>query len=160
MKTKKPQAAQAAAATAGDSIDALLDLLQAALAAAANDPADVRVQRYNALVAMAAQHVALPHPVLALQLVPVESVQGNDYNPNKVAPPEMRLLQLSIAKDGITKIYDFTDPKQEAARKAPSWRRVCKVMLKNDYWCKGLSFSQTTREMDRQLALITKYMDI
>ena len=61
---------------------------------------------------------------------------------------------------GITKIYDFTDPKQEAARKAPSWRRVCKVMLKNDYWCKGLSFSQTTREMDRQLALITKYMDI
>lgn len=24
-----------------------------------------------------------------------------------------------------------------------SWRRICKVLLKNDYWCKGLSFSPT-----------------
>ena len=60
----------------------------------------------------------------------------------------------------VERIYDFADPRMEAARKAPSWRRVCKVILKNDYWCKGLSFSQTTREMDRQLALITKYMDL
>ena len=25
----------------------------------------------------------------------------------------------------------------------PSWTRICKVLLRNDYWCKGLSFSQT-----------------
>ena len=30
----------------------------------------------------------------------------------------------------------------EAARKMPSWRRVCKSLLRNDYWCKGLGFSQ------------------
>lgn len=24
----------------------------------------------------------------------------------------------------------------------PSWARVCKTLLRNDYWCKGLSFSQ------------------
>lgn len=30
----------------------------------------------------------------------------------------------------------------EAARKAPSWRRVCKSLLRNDYWMKGLGFSQ------------------
>lgn len=30
----------------------------------------------------------------------------------------------------------------EAARKAPSWRRVCKSVLRNDYWGKGLGFSQ------------------
>lgn len=30
----------------------------------------------------------------------------------------------------------------EAARKVPSWRRVCKSLLRNDYWCKGLGFSQ------------------
>jgi len=24
----------------------------------------------------------------------------------------------------------------------PSWKRVCKSVLRNDYWCKGLSFSQ------------------
>ncbi len=30
----------------------------------------------------------------------------------------------------------------EAKRLAPSWRRVCKALLRNDYWCKGLGFSQ------------------
>lgn len=39
-------------------------------------------------------------------------------------------------------IPDEIDAKLEADRKAPSWRRVCKALLRNDYWCKGLSFSQ------------------
>ena len=30
----------------------------------------------------------------------------------------------------------------EAQRRAPSWRRVCKSLLRNDYWGKGLGFSQ------------------
>jgi predicted phosphoadenosine phosphosulfate sulfurtransferase len=30
----------------------------------------------------------------------------------------------------------------EAKRLAPSWRRVCRSLLRNDYWCKGLGFSQ------------------
>jgi predicted phosphoadenosine phosphosulfate sulfurtransferase len=30
----------------------------------------------------------------------------------------------------------------EAKRKAPSWRRVCKTLLRNDYWAKGLGFTQ------------------
>lgn len=30
----------------------------------------------------------------------------------------------------------------EAKRKVPSWRRVCKSLLRNDYWTKGLGFSQ------------------
>lgn len=25
----------------------------------------------------------------------------------------------------------------------PSWRRICKVLLNNDYWCRALSFSPT-----------------
>ena len=41
--------------------------------------------------------------------------------------------------DGIP---DEADPKMEADKKVPSWRRVCRAMLKNDYWCKSLSFSQ------------------
>lgn len=40
-------------------------------------------------------------------------------------------------------IPDFGDPKDEAAKKVPSWRRICKMLLRNDYWAKGLSFSQT-----------------
>lgn len=40
-------------------------------------------------------------------------------------------------------IPDEADPKDESARKVPSWRRVAKMLLRNDYWAKGLSFSQT-----------------
>ncbi len=39
-------------------------------------------------------------------------------------------------------IPDENDPALEAQRKAPSWRRVVKALLRNDYWCKGLSFTQ------------------
>lgn len=41
--------------------------------------------------------------------------------------------------DGIP---DEAPPKLEAAKEVPSWRRVCKSLLRNDYWCKGLGFSQ------------------
>ena len=53
---------------------------------------DERVVVYNRIVALAADYLDIPHPVTRLQLVPVDDVRGNDYNPNKVAPPEMRLL--------------------------------------------------------------------
>ena len=42
------------------------------------------------------------HPVSAVQWVPIEKVHANDYNPNSVAPPEMKLLKLSIENDGYT----------------------------------------------------------
>ena len=41
-------------------------------------------------------------PVDLVSWVLNEAVQANDYNPNSVAPPEMELLRLSIAKDGYT----------------------------------------------------------
>lgn len=34
--------------------------------------------------------------------VPSDQVEANDYNPNAVATPEMKLLQLSIGEDGYT----------------------------------------------------------
>lgn len=42
------------------------------------------------------------HPVSRVRWVPAESVSANDYNPNTVAPPEMRLLRHSIEADGFT----------------------------------------------------------
>ncbi len=42
------------------------------------------------------------HPVSRVQWVSAEKVFANDYNPNKVAPPEMKLLQISIETDGFT----------------------------------------------------------
>jgi ParB-like chromosome segregation protein Spo0J len=41
-------------------------------------------------------------PVDCVQWVPCEHVKANDYNPNAVAPPEMRLLEHSITEDGYT----------------------------------------------------------
>ncbi|NMW21723.1 hypothetical protein CV133_gene8 [Chlorobiaceae phage CV-1-33] len=42
------------------------------------------------------------HPVSKVQWVPIDKVHANDYNPNSVAPPEMKLLKLSIENDGYT----------------------------------------------------------
>lgn len=41
-------------------------------------------------------------PVDCVLWVKSESVEANDYNPNKVAPPEMKLLEVSIKSDGYT----------------------------------------------------------
>lgn len=41
-------------------------------------------------------------PVYDVISVPVEKVKPNTYNPNTVAPPEMRLLYESIKEDGYT----------------------------------------------------------
>lgn len=41
-------------------------------------------------------------PVDFVKWVLAENVTANDYNPNKVAPPEMELLEISIMNDGYT----------------------------------------------------------
>lgn len=45
-----------------------------------------------------------------VKMIPIEKVVANDYNPNKVATPEMKLLKKSIQEDGYTQpivtIYD------------------------------------------------------
>lgn len=41
-------------------------------------------------------------PVYNVIAVPIEKIQANSYNPNHVAPPEMKLLYESIKDDGYT----------------------------------------------------------
>jgi predicted phosphoadenosine phosphosulfate sulfurtransferase len=43
---------------------------------------------------------------------------------------------------GYDKIPQEAPPELEAKCWAPSWRRMCKVMLRNDYWCKSLGQTQ------------------
>ena len=49
-------------------------------------------------------------PVYDVKRVPLDKIKANDYNPNKVAPPEMELLEVSIWEDGYTQpivtVYD------------------------------------------------------
>lgn len=41
-------------------------------------------------------------PVYNVIAVPLEKIRANSYNPNAVAPPEMKLLETSIWEDGYT----------------------------------------------------------
>lgn len=41
-------------------------------------------------------------PVYNVQRIPLEKIKSNAYNPNSVAPPEMKLLYQSIKEDGYT----------------------------------------------------------
>ncbi len=47
---------------------------------------------------------------------------------------------------GYSVIPDEVDRDVENLHFAPSWRRVCRTLLRNDYWCKGLGMSQPKSE--------------
>lgn len=46
--------------------------------------------------------MAYVSPVYKVVAVPIEKIEPNSYNPNSVAPPEMKLLYESIKEDGYT----------------------------------------------------------
>ena len=68
--------------------------------------------------------------------------QTKDHYEDKIAV-FLHWWQAHGYPDGIP---DEADIHLEAAKKVPSWKRVCKALLRNDYWCKGLSFTQTKSE--------------
>lgn len=53
-------------------------------------------------------------PVYNVKAVHIDQVVANDYNPNKVAPPEMALLETSIWEDGYTQpVVTFYDSEKD-----------------------------------------------
>lgn len=54
-------------------------------------------------------------PVDLVLWVPADEVEANDYNPNKVAPPEMKLLEHSIREDHYTQPI-VTNPPDDGQR--------------------------------------------
>lgn len=66
-------------------------------------PLTERVTAINAIREKIREHSPFAaEPVDCVRWVPADDVSANDYNPNAVAPPEMKLLQLSIEEDGYT----------------------------------------------------------
>lgn len=55
-------------------------------------------------------------PVYNVKRIPLEKIQANAYNPNAVAPPEMKLLELSIWEDGFTMPVAATSGTTPASR--------------------------------------------
>lgn len=69
-------------------------------------------------VARAELHKISPfaaEPVDFVAWVKSDDIRANDYNPNTVAPPEMKLLELSIMEDGYTQpivTHDLGDTRE------------------------------------------------
>lgn len=75
----------------------------------------------------------------ALSLLQSTPPKTSQHYKNKIAV-YLKWWQSRGYPDGIP---DEVDIKIENTGKAPSWRRICKTLLKNDYWCKYLGFSPT-----------------
>ncbi len=87
-------------ATSVDSIEAQANNLAAALAAL---PEPERIEALNRV--RLALHQVSPfkeEPVDCVLWVKDQCLRANDYNPNSVASPEMKLLERSISADGYT----------------------------------------------------------
>lgn len=66
-------------------------------------PEDRRIDTVNAIRVALHQHSPMKaEPVDCVLWVTAKDIEGNEYNPNHVAPPEMRLLRHSIESDGFT----------------------------------------------------------
>jgi ParB-like chromosome segregation protein Spo0J len=66
-------------------------------------PEDDRIDLINEVRLALREHSPMKaEPVDCVLWVPAGDVHGNQYNPNKVAPPEMKLLIRSIEADGFT----------------------------------------------------------
>lgn len=69
----------------------------------ADQPIDARIDTINEIRRELHRYSPMAaEPVDCVQWVPADAVTANDYNPNTVAPPEMRLLEHSIEMDGFT----------------------------------------------------------
>jgi len=84
-------------------VSALANII-ASIRAAKRLPETERIAAFNAATNALRDLVGdiASDPVLAVQLLPMGDVIANDYNPNKVATPEMTLLRESIESDGVT----------------------------------------------------------
>jgi ParB-like chromosome segregation protein Spo0J len=87
----------------GESMNEIMNQVNQICEQIAAMPTDDKIAALNAI--RQALHAVSPfanEPVDCVLWVPSASVRANDYNPNTVAPVEMRLLELSIAEDGYT----------------------------------------------------------
>lgn len=94
-----------------------------------------KVAVFNKITQELYDWLGVKHPALNVQLVPADEVVGNDYNPNHVAPPEMRLLKLSIRKDGVTMpvvVCDTPDNKEHPYTVVDGFHRTTVIQHDRD----------------------------
>lgn len=61
-----------------------------------------KVNIYNKAVRMLADLIPDLPPACYVEMIALEEIEANQYNPNKMAPPEGNLLRTSLEKNGVT----------------------------------------------------------
>lgn len=83
-----------------DVLDTIIKLLEEK---EINIPLEDKIQKINKIKELLHNISPFKHePVDCVLWVKSDSIQANSYNPNKVSPPEMKLLYRSILEDGYT----------------------------------------------------------
>jgi len=83
--------------------DLILNVFDSVIKLIVNLEDDKKIETIN-LINEKIQSISpfLNDPISKVLWVPLSKIKANDYNPNTVAPPEMKLLSLSIQHDGYT----------------------------------------------------------
>lgn len=72
-------------------------------------------------------------PAYLVRKVPIEKIQANAYNPNHVAPPEMKLLYESIKQDGYTMpIVCYYIPEEDKYEIVDGYHRYTTMLTHKD----------------------------
>lgn len=100
--------------------------------------------------------MAYKSPVYNIIAVPIDKIQANNYNPNTVAPPEMKLLYESIKNDGYTMpIVCYHDSEEDKYIIVDGFHRY-RIMLEHEdiYEREGgmLPVSVIDKELDQRMA--------
>lgn len=86
-----------------EAVDECIGAVSKVLDSVESFPLAIQVEAINKLRKLIHQKSPFrAEPVDYVEWVPSDDVAANDYNPNSVAPPEMKLLEHSILEDGYT----------------------------------------------------------
>ncbi|CAH6873108.1 Co-activator of prophage gene expression IbrB [Vibrio chagasii] len=67
-----------------------------------NKQAIDKVAIYNKAAKVLIELIPDLPPACHVEMIPLDEIEANQYNPNKMAPPESKLLKTSMDKNGIT----------------------------------------------------------
>ena len=74
-------------------------------------------------------------PAYKIIPVPIEKIRANEYNPNRQAPPEMKLLYISIKEDGYTMpIVCYYNEKDDIYEIVDGFHRYAIMLNYNDIY--------------------------
>lgn len=95
-------------------------------------------------------------PCLQVKLVPAKKVVSNDYNPNTVAIPEMKLLAHSIEEDGFTQpIVTCYDAERDLWVVVDGFHRY--IILTEWFQCPEIPIVEIDKDIRQRMAATVRH---